>query len=568
MTNLTLKNYTTSLPAQTLKLAEKNIVRECDEVEKGSYIAFVDEGEASYDVSLVVSKNSEIIKADCDCKNNQQFCRHKTALLLFIAGAKKEKKPRTLKAKINRADAVLDDVAFHDLKAWVKTVLEKNPDIELSFLHYFSNPQQEFTEAEIIKLTNNAVKAVVKNKKNIDPTQLKKILELWETVHQPVLKRYQAGIADENAFKYFDVLLTSCLQNHYKLQVNGKKILGYIDQMLKTCVETTASLENESSFYEATTHIINNLVGEKEDIRFYYIDHIAHILNLSSADRIGYLVNKVATKFANYDTKLMADGARFTQKVFELVEQHNLFKNHFTIFLPVYWGNDYNLKLIAKLIDIQQYSLAEQYAKEQVASNYREEYNILYWQLLQTIYLITKNNEGVAEMRILLFPYTFNFEDYLLITAAIKDEAERNKWRTKMLTKARNSRSDCSAAAISFYFQLASYEKRYQKMIEYIDAYTPYGIILQYFEPMWLTNKTLLLIAILSKPDRSPWHFTKRSEEHTDQVFPALLQIMIKHYTEGYLKSIIVSRQRGSSGFEPKNDFTEYAMKELDITKK
>jgi hypothetical protein len=166
---LNLKNYTTSLPKELLKLAEKNIVRECDEIEKGRYVAYVDEGEDSYDVSLTILKNGEIKMAECDCKNNKIFCRHKTALLLFITGAKKEKKPAKVKAKANKSDALLEDTALHELKDWVKNLLLKNPDIELAFVHHFSAKNHLFTAEEIEKLTNDAVKAVVKNKKILIP---------------------------------------------------------------------------------------------------------------------------------------------------------------------------------------------------------------------------------------------------------------------------------------------------------------------------------------------------------------------------------------------------------------
>jgi len=48
---LTLKNYRMALPKALLKQAEKNTVRECDETTPGNYVAYVDEGNDSFDVS-------------------------------------------------------------------------------------------------------------------------------------------------------------------------------------------------------------------------------------------------------------------------------------------------------------------------------------------------------------------------------------------------------------------------------------------------------------------------------------------------------------------------------------
>ena len=51
---VSVKNFSSVLPKDLLKLAEKNKVRECDETEKGHFVAYVDEGTDSYDVSLVI----------------------------------------------------------------------------------------------------------------------------------------------------------------------------------------------------------------------------------------------------------------------------------------------------------------------------------------------------------------------------------------------------------------------------------------------------------------------------------------------------------------------------------
>lgn len=185
---LTLKNYTTTLPKELLKLAAKNTVRECDETEKGHYVAYVDDGSESYDVSLVIEPGGEIKIADCDCKNNQHFCRHKTALLLFIAGEKKVKTTVKAKIKISKSEPLLEEAALNELKDWVRNLLTKNPDIELAFIHHFSAKHHQFTPEEIEKITNDALKAVVKTKKNVDPTQLKKIIELWTDIHAPIVR--------------------------------------------------------------------------------------------------------------------------------------------------------------------------------------------------------------------------------------------------------------------------------------------------------------------------------------------------------------------------------------------
>ncbi|MEJ7682788.1 MAG: hypothetical protein WKG06_33995 [Segetibacter sp.] len=95
--DLSLKNYKTTLPKELQKLAEKNKVRECDETEKGHYVAYVDEGNDTFDVSLILSPDQKIVSHVCDCKNSSSFCRHKTALLIHIE--KGSKITQSVKAK-------------------------------------------------------------------------------------------------------------------------------------------------------------------------------------------------------------------------------------------------------------------------------------------------------------------------------------------------------------------------------------------------------------------------------------------------------------------------------------
>ncbi len=200
---LTLKNYATVLPKELILLAEKNKVRECDETEKGHFIAYVDDGKNSCDVSLTFLPNGEISAHSCDCKNGSTFCRHKAALLLNLANGKKTKKAVKAKKKESKSETILNDAELSELKEWVKSVIQKNKDIELSFIHYFSGKLQEYTPEEVTKLTNDAIKVVASNKKNVDVTQLKKLVELWTQVLEPVVQQYLGNVPGEKTFLNF-----------------------------------------------------------------------------------------------------------------------------------------------------------------------------------------------------------------------------------------------------------------------------------------------------------------------------------------------------------------------------
>src|SRR5271156_4676146 len=102
---LTLKNYAAALPADLLLQAKKNKVRECDETEKGHFVAYVDDGNESFDVSLTIKAGNEITHHTCEC-NSGVFCRHKAALIAHIANGKKVKEIVTVKKKDSKADTL------------------------------------------------------------------------------------------------------------------------------------------------------------------------------------------------------------------------------------------------------------------------------------------------------------------------------------------------------------------------------------------------------------------------------------------------------------------------------
>ncbi len=559
---LSLKNYKTVLPKELLKLAAKNTVRECDETEKGHYVAYVDDGGESYDISLVIASGGEIKTAECDCKNNQHFCRHKIALLLFIAGEKKVKTTIKAKIKTSKSDALLEDAALHELKDWVRNLLIKNSDIELAFIHHFSAKHHQFTPEEIEKITNDALKAVVKNKKNVDPTQLKKIIELWTDIHTPIVQQYQAGAADEAMFGCFHSLINCCMETQYKLNVNSKKIPSYVDGLLKACVETIVGIYDDTAWAAATGYFISHIPDDYNSVRFYYLQHLQNIISVSSDERKRLLVDEIVKLYTKVKPHNMTYSAAYTQKVFDIVEEQGLFKKYFTVFKPVEWSNAYNEKLIGLLIELKQYSLAEKYCNAQIAGNYKEEYNIPYLELLKKIYTVTNNEKGLADVLATLFPYTFHFEDYLFITARMTDEEEKKKWRTKMLSKARNSSRNYNNGAMQFCFQLADYEKKYSKMIEYIDSRAPYSLVLQYFEPMAATDKNGLFKKLVNKSEDFGWGMQER--EDTTAIFPALLTAMLKIYTTGYLNAGIKQLEK-PGWFYRTNSFIAYVKKSLGM---
>jgi len=559
---LTLKNYAATVSPDLLLQAKKNKVRECDETEKGHFVAYVDDGNESFDVSVTIGADGEIIKHTCECNNSLGFCRHKAALIVHIANGKKTKEGVKIKKKESKAEAMLEDIDANRLKEWVRGLIGKNKDIELSFIHYFSVKNQ-LTPAEVTKIVNDAVKAVISNKKTIDLTQLKKLVDLWSEMLAPVLEHYRANVTDERSFLNFHEMLETCIVFQAKIESGSNKIPKFIEETLQKSVEPIGDLQVQEACDKAVSFFINQVPEGVNRVRMHYLVHLKNIISISSEERKIKIIDWLAKQFEKSKPDTLIEGDRYSKFIFEIIVEHDQFPKYSSLFKPVTFDNEYNQKLIRLLIDNFNLDLAKKYCGEQIRSNYREEYNIPYLNFLKEILLIQKDEDGLAKVLTALFPYTFNFDDYLFISKGLPEE-ERKKWRTKMLTRSRSVSSPYKKAGIAFFFKLADTEKSYRKMIDYIDSDTPYSIIIQYFDSMALTDKVSLLNTMLRRTDDYGWSLSSEKKEKDAVYFPELFKLFDKHYGADYLKMVIGNAEQKDRYFRP-NNFIVYMKQQLSI---
>jgi hypothetical protein len=562
---LTLANYATTISKELILLAKKNKVRECDETEKGHFVAYVDDGNESFDVSLTVKGGKEITAHTCECENASGLCRHKAALIIHLANGKKIKEVVKVKKKTGKAEALMDEVDPNALKEWVKGLIGKNKDIELSFIQHFS-VKELLTPAEVAKLVNDAVKAVAGNKKTIDPTQLKKIVDLWSDTLAPVSSYYQANVTDEKAFLNFHEMLETCIAFQFKVDSASNKVPKFIEDNLQKSVAPVGGLQVEMAWDKAIDYFINRVPDGENRVRMHYLLHLQNITNISSGERQLRLIDRLAKQYEKSQPERLMNGNVYTKLIFEIINGHKLFAKYGHLFKPITFDNAYNQVLIRQLIDDNNLDLAKKYCREQIKQNFREEYNVLYLSFLKEIALLKKDEAELEHVLTLLFPFTFDFDDYLFVSKRLPDD-ERKKWRTKMLAKARNMTNSYGVIPAVFCFKLADAEKSYRKMIDYIDSYTPYFIILHYFENMFLAEKNKFLDAIISKPDRSSWIYNQAAEESDAACFPELFNLLEKHYTASYLKAVIINIEKGRLYYSH-NKFVVYVKQRLLLGKK
>lgn len=560
---ISLKNYTKVLPAGLLKQADKEIIRECDETEKGHFVAYVDEGKETYDVSLTVSPQNEITAHSCDCKNNSSFCKHKAALLVHVAKGKKIKTTISkTKTKTNKIEDLLEEATPEDLKDWIRNTLQKNKDLEFSFTYYFSSKQQKSTPSDVTKITNDAIKVVAGNKKNIDQTQLKKIVDLWTELHTPIVQSYLANAGEESAFKNFHTILKTALLFQLKIRNynSSNKILEYVEGLLQSAVDSINNFQNEDSWLKAIRFFIDHSNDENGLFNLGYLHHLRNIIGISNEERKNKIISLLAKYYKESLAKEFTEHKNYTECLLTTIVENKLFHEYYDLFKPIKYENQFNQILIRLLIDNNHLARAEKYCKEQMQGNYDKKYNIPYLILLNQIYTAQNDKVNLIKIKEELLPVTFDFDDYLYLYDQIGSEEEKKKWRNKFLAKASHS---YNLESTIFCFRLMAHENSYKKMIQYINSFTPYTLILEFFEPMARTDKDMLLLEIIKKSEAFHYTFINGDEEINDnEIYPELYNAVLKYY-DPYELQVMLHKMEKDRHYYRRNNFMLYLKNRL-----
>lgn len=175
------------------------------------------------------------------------------------------------------------------------------------------------------------------------------------------------------------------------------------------------------------------------------------------------LIDELAKLHTACSSRDVINRHQYSKVPFGIMEEYELMTKYVTIFKPITFDNKFNIKLLRILIDNGETKIAKQYCEKQILGNYREEYNVPYLEFLKEIYALEKDEANLEKVLSALFPYTYHFEDFLYIYDRINDVEEKKKWRTKILSRARNASNNYNNAATAFAFKLMNHEKRYSK---------------------------------------------------------------------------------------------------------
>lgn len=539
METLTFDNFQERVTASVLTKAKKMVARDMEEIAPNKFVAYVDDATESYDVAIELDKK-EIKDISCDCPNRLTFCAHKVALINFLKNKKPSvSKKGAAKKKLTEAELLLAELDESELRLWTSDLFRKNKDIEFLFVNEFSKSQANFTNEDARIIIDKAIKSVIKNKKKIDATELKKIIDALEVALAPVLKFCKDNIALPESNELLLFTNSLLFEFHDTMYLNSIKMLRYIEKNYKEINFYIHSLQNQKQWETIVDENIKFLLLEKNMFGMQ-METVFHLYDsIDSKERKVFFANvmfDIFTITVNKGTRYIKEIQHFFIKVFS---ENELFSKVYSHFSALRYENEYNVFLIEKLIEIEKYDLAEQFSKEQIERNSNDKYNVDYFKLLFKIFSITQDESKMASLQMKLIFYDFSIENYQLIQKHLVEE-EFKKFRVKILTHFKRNFHG-NSKSIKAYFEILFWEKKYKMMLENISEYSSYEMIYLYKEELFLLDKLNFLLA-LTKIERSSWYVKK---DKSSIEFREKFIVWIKeHYDTSMIKTVMQSKSK------------------------
>ncbi|MTG97200.1 hypothetical protein GJV76_03465 [Myroides sp. BIT-d1] len=319
---MTIQEFLKKQSRQDLSKSKKFPVRELELDPKGKYIAFVDDAEHSFDVSIVLD-GEVIIVSDCDCHVQEDSCLHKIAVVMAIKNKfteqkrlTKSKQTKGRKAKLTESDELLLQMDKDVLVHWLKEVFKKNKPFEKQFLLTFGKKEISYTPEQVKETTEQVIASVAGKRKTLEAVKIKKILDLLTIALEPVETFVVANINKPIAYKIFSTFLDTLYAFDHRVSHYSKKLGVYVDE-----------------YIERFALSINNIQDDKQ------WRHIVEI-QLHRLFELPYLTNKEYDYMLVQYIYLTASHQRMNQYVDLLKEillakssKRYLFRNDFTQFL-------------------------------------------------------------------------------------------------------------------------------------------------------------------------------------------------------------------------------------------
>ena len=512
-------------------------IRELEEIEKRKFIAFVDDGPDSFDVSIQLTDDAKGVAAhSCDCGDPNILCPHQYAVLTNIKnGPSKSVSSITIKKlqkkKLSEVEVMIDEVNETELKKWLLSELETNKELEFKFKSAFQTSNSKINSKEFKEKFNEIIKTILGKRRTIDLSVLPRILELFNLLIEKTHVVFKSSLNSKESFS-----LQIEIGDFHK-EINNK--------LAKSTTRVATNLKKSSE--KITSHIL--LLAETDQVLYFlsfgtFLEKTNKPLLFALqqfSDIIAALSNKVIVDvlvgFSSYETRTMQGENRISAAILDAVIERHLFTVVASFFTIAKYENAYNHKLISLLAQEGKHKTVIEFCDKCIKSNFHEVYNIPYLHLkIVSLEALGKFTE-VIESRQALFAVEPNYENYLNLKSSnlsgLQEEAlEQQVTKFKLHPHASNYYH-----LLNLKFSIWMNSERELEVFKKIrnDIVSVVAAI-PFMERLHAFDDKLLLKNIMKGITESMFHTPP------EEITQPLTDFLLGHYTKKDLEPYVISR--------------------------
>lgn len=499
---------------------KKLIVRDLDESDKNTYVAYVDENSNSYDVQLVLDSKKNIKESSCDCENGGT-CNHIIALVQFLAQNKKEKTTikKPTKRKLSEIDQVLETVDNETLRLWISETLNKNKELAFVFKNNFSNQTVSIDSAFIKKTVKESIISIIGKRKSIETNEVKKIVDVLNSALKPVYDFIFAKVSKEN-HELFTSLIIELEGINYEYYTSSSRINTLIKNISELQLKAIFNLKDVAAWQNAVQFYCNLLF--QDNFLLLELNLVKNIYDFSKINEtqqqfvVTTLKQNFNTLHEKYKEYLFLPEFELDHFLLTVFSENKLFERHLTKFKPRRFQNEHNLLLIFELIKINQLAIAEKYCLEQIEQNSKSDYDLPYVKFLIHIYKKTNDVHKLGNILSEYGKFIFSIEEYLFIKEHASPEKFK-RYRASVMVNARNSYQNGNLDSFNFYFEIKKLDDKRSDLFEMLQNAYNLNFVHEYKEIALKLNEVKFL-TLLSKINYISVAERKVASELTDFV--------------------------------------------------
>jgi hypothetical protein len=523
-------------------------VREWDETEKGKFIAYVDEKNKSYDVSITLDSEQKLLDYSCDC-GNEKICNHVQALLQHVTTIHLKKsqlpalKSKGLKSIVEQADP-------DKIKVWLWQLMSTNEEIKLLFESEFEEPT-DYDPAIIKNLTLRTRKAILGKERFPANKLLARFAKALVTIQTPIVKFYLKAPFEKGHYETIKAIV-EYLDELAEDMETGKLLESYIDLLLPI-VEPLKQINDDELFELALGYFLANLQINKPS-GVCVMNIISLLVKTVSYNRAHYLITELSMVFHKCNGHSNDFAIRSAERYKSCIVFHNLLGG-FGQSLPANLvDSDTNQEIIQQLIASGNLEAASDRCWI-IYNNTGPEYEkIALLQQLKSISITRGDKQEIARVLVELVPATYEYSDFVLLRDNIAPE-KAARLRQLMVDIA-GAELYKSPTKFRFAFQLFEAEKNYEKLLRFLHRTTSYEVIGSAFESLIKFDKHLLLQQMFRirdeiRPD-SNYDDISGEFECVDQ----LVNVTLNHFPEEDLRSALAAFHRNNGLYFSGNYYT------------